>query len=59
MFTCCFSWSRNDSGQPEARVFEQISWVDLITLPAVDFLEGDIDFVKRLARGDFNKQLKA
>jgi 8-oxo-dGTP diphosphatase len=47
------------SGQPVARVFEQISWVDLTTLPSIDFLEGDIDFVKRLARGDFNKQLTA
>ena len=47
------------SGELVARVFEQISWVDLAALPAIDFLEGDIDFVKRLARGDFNKQLKA
>jgi 8-oxo-dGTP diphosphatase len=47
------------SGQPEARVFEQISWVDLTSLPSIDFLEGDIDFVKRLARGDFSKQLNS
>jgi 8-oxo-dGTP diphosphatase len=46
-------------GQPVARVFEQISWVDLVALPAVDFLEGDIDFVRRLARGDFNQHLKS
>jgi 8-oxo-dGTP diphosphatase len=45
------------SGQPEARVFEQISWVELRALPEIDFLEGDIDFVRRLARGDFQKQL--
>ncbi len=45
------------TGQPIARVFEQISWVDLTTLPDIDFLQGDVDFVKRLARGDFNKQL--
>jgi 8-oxo-dGTP diphosphatase len=45
------------TGQPVARVFEQISWVDLTALTTVDFLDGDIDFVKRLARGDFNKQL--
>jgi 8-oxo-dGTP diphosphatase len=45
------------SGEPVAKVFEQISWVALTGLPAVDFLEGDIDFVKRLARGDFSKQL--
>ncbi len=47
------------TGQLEGRVFEQISWVDLATLPGIDFLEGDIDFVKRLSRGDFNKQLNA
>jgi 8-oxo-dGTP diphosphatase len=47
------------SGDLVARVFEQISWVDLAALPTIDFLEGDIDFVKRLARGDFNKQLNA
>ncbi len=46
-------------GELEGRVFEQISWVDLATLPGIDFLEGDIDFVKRLARGDFSKQLNA
>jgi len=46
------------AGEPEPKVFEQISWVDLSTLPGIDFLEGDIDFVKRLARGDFSKQLK-
>lgn len=45
------------TGQLEGRVFEQISWVDLAALPGIDFLEGDIDFVKRLSRGDFNKQL--
>ena len=45
------------SGQPVARVFEQISWVELAALPGIDFLEGDLDFVKRLARGDFSKQL--
>jgi 8-oxo-dGTP diphosphatase len=45
------------SGQPEAQVFEQISWVDLTMLPEIDFLEGDIDFVRRLARGDFKQHL--
>ena len=45
------------SGEPKARVFEQISWVPLAQLPAVDFLEGDLDFVKRLARGDYRRQL--
>jgi 8-oxo-dGTP diphosphatase len=45
------------TGEPVARVFEQISWVELTALPSIDFLEGDLDFVKRLARGDFSKQL--
>jgi 8-oxo-dGTP diphosphatase len=45
------------TGPPVARVFEQISWVNLAALPEMDFLEGDIDFVKRLARGDFDTQL--
>jgi 8-oxo-dGTP diphosphatase len=47
------------TGQPVAKVFEQISWVDLTALPEVDFLEGDIDFVRRLARGDFSKHLNS
>jgi len=45
------------TGQPVGRVFEQISWVSLAALPEIDFVQGDIDFVNRLARGDFNKQL--
>lgn len=45
------------SGEPEAQVFEQIRWVDLADLPALDFLAGDLDFVRRLARGDFLPQL--
>ena len=45
-------------GEPTGRVFEQIQWVDLPSLPQFDFLDGDFDFVKRLARGDFGSQLK-
>ncbi len=45
------------SGEPKGKVFEQILWVPLAQLPAVDFLEGDLDFVRRLARGDFRQQL--
>jgi 8-oxo-dGTP diphosphatase len=48
---------REFTGKPVGRVFEQIEWVDLAVLPEIDFLQGDLDFVKRLARGDFNKQL--
>lgn len=45
------------SGEPEGRVFEQICWADLAALPKLDFLEGDFDFVRRLARGEFRRQL--
>lgn len=45
------------SGEPEAQVFEQIRWADLRELPEFDFLEGDFDFVRRLARGEFRQQL--
>jgi 8-oxo-dGTP diphosphatase len=45
------------TGEPAARVFEQISWVELPDLPALDFLEGDLDFIRRLSRGDFRLTL--
>lgn len=45
------------AGDPMANVFEQICWKDLRELPTLDFLDGDIDFVRRLARGEFNHQL--
>jgi len=45
------------AGEPKGKVFEQILWVPLAQLPSVDFLEGDLDFVRRLARGDFRRQL--
>ena len=38
-------------GIPEPRTFEQIVWVDPATLIDFDFLDGDLDFVRRLARG--------
>jgi 8-oxo-dGTP diphosphatase len=44
-------------GEPKAQVFEQIRWADLRELPEIDFLEGDFDFVRRLARGEFRQQL--
>jgi 8-oxo-dGTP diphosphatase len=40
-------------GEPAARVFEQIDWRPIQDLPSVDFLEGDFDFVRRLASGEF------
>lgn len=46
------------AGEPAAREFEQICWIDPQSLPSLDFLEGDLDFVKRLARGDFALRLE-
>jgi 8-oxo-dGTP diphosphatase len=46
-------------GQPTNRVYKQICWTALCDLPALDFLEGDLDFVRRLARGDFREQLES
>ncbi len=40
------------SGEPRNEVFEQMRWETLPNLPSYDFLEGDLDFVRRLARGD-------
>ena len=45
------------SGVPKAQVFEQISWVNLPDLVNLDFVEGDLDFIRRLSRGDFALQL--
>ena len=47
----------NLAGEPEARIFKQICWTAVRDLPALDFLEGDLDFVRRLSRGDFETQL--
>jgi 8-oxo-dGTP diphosphatase len=49
----------NFIGKPINRVYKQICWTSLRDLPALDFLEGDLDFVRRLARGDFEPQLKS
>lgn len=38
------------SGELQCIEFEQIRWEDLERLPAYDFLDGDLDFVRRLAR---------
>jgi hypothetical protein len=46
------------TGEPAACEFEQICWIDRQSLPSLDFLEGDLDFVKRLARGDFALRLE-
>jgi len=46
------------TGQMKEQVYEQIQWVDIHLLPTLDFLDGDFDFVRRLARGDFRNVLK-
>lgn len=38
------------SGEPRNCVFEEIRWVAPAELPQFDFLEGDVEFVKRLAK---------
>jgi 8-oxo-dGTP diphosphatase len=35
--------------EPRNRIFAEIAWVEPKLLPEFDFLEGDVDFVKRLA----------
>jgi 8-oxo-dGTP diphosphatase len=41
------------SGEPENLAFESIVWAPIEKLPTFDFLDGDVAFVKSLARGDF------
>ena len=45
------------AGEPRGRVFEQIQWTALANLPTLDFLDGDVDFVRRLSRGDFLERM--
>jgi 8-oxo-dGTP diphosphatase len=44
------------SGEPRNGVFEQIRWESASRLPEYDFLDGDADFVRRLARGEFRER---
>jgi 8-oxo-dGTP diphosphatase len=39
-------------GEPANLAFAQIAWVPPRQFPEYDFLDGDIDFVRRLARGE-------
>ena len=41
-------------GEPQALAFERIAWEHLERLPDYDFLEGDLDIVRRLAAGEFD-----
>jgi len=38
------------AGEPRNCVFQEIRWVVPEELPGFDFLEGDVEFVKRLAK---------
>lgn len=37
------------AGVPRNCIFEDMQWVDAARLPGFDFLEGDVEFVRRLA----------
>jgi 8-oxo-dGTP diphosphatase len=39
------------TGELRNRIFEQMVWESPAKLPSYDFLDGDVDFVRRLARG--------
>jgi 8-oxo-dGTP diphosphatase len=39
-------------GEPVNRIFEQIRWERPEKLPEYDFLDGDIEFVRKLAAGE-------
>ncbi len=43
-------------GTPDNRVFEQIVWEPPCRLGQYDFLDGDADFIRRLARGEFSRR---
>ncbi len=48
-----FKRVRTFTGEPASLAFEQIRWVEPREMPALDFLDGDVDFVRRLARGEW------
>lgn len=41
------------SGEPQSLAFERIVWESPGKLPEYDFLDGDVDFVRRLASGHY------
>jgi 8-oxo-dGTP diphosphatase len=49
--TLLFHRVESFTGEPEPRTFEQIQWAAPDTLPGFDFLDGDLDFVRRIAMG--------
>jgi 8-oxo-dGTP diphosphatase len=47
-----FFWVGEFEGEPENRVFEQIRWEAPGRFGEYDFLDGDVDFVRRMAEGE-------
>jgi len=41
------------SGEPQSLAFERIVWESPDQLPSYDFLDGDIDFVRKLSLGHY------
>jgi len=41
------------TGEPDNRAFERIEWEFPVRLPDYDFLDGDLDFIRRMARKAF------
>jgi 8-oxo-dGTP diphosphatase len=41
------------NGEPQSLAFERIVWELPEQLPQYDFLDGDVDFVRRLAAGEY------
>lgn len=46
-------------GEIENRIFAEVRWCAPQSLPGMDFLEGDIDFVRRLARKKSPRLMRA
>lgn len=47
-----FKRVREWQGEPQSHAFEEIRWVTAQEMPALDFLDGDVDFIRRLAKGE-------
>jgi 8-oxo-dGTP diphosphatase len=41
-------------GEPQNLAFERIEWVAAKRLPELDFLDGDVDLVRRIAAGEYD-----
>lgn len=40
------------TGEPSGHAFQEIRWLEPKDMPSLDFLAGDVDFVRRLANGE-------